>query len=211
MCYVEQVNLINSGTNSDLRCWRKQRALSSLYFKISISSLTPEDAQDSFGMNLHLCSEGVSGWVVLVQWILVDLFGKCWLWWCSEMWHSESTLILCFSTFLGRAWEMTAPKGVLCFLWLCSWCDRAGSSGGEFNCTGGWHMEGAGAAGGSGRPKQRMTFTCRVSTKGCRISWFLFSSPSRLLLFGMYYRVILCTLLTIRKKYLHSKMAEDLP
>lgn len=42
-------------------------------------------------------------------------------------------------------------------------------------------------------------------------SGFLLSSPSSLLLFGTYYRVFLCTLLTIRNKYIYSKVAGDLP
>lgn len=42
-------------------------------------------------------------------------------------------------------------------------------------------------------------------------SLFLLSSPSRLLLLGIYYRVFLCTLLTIRNKSIYSKVAGDLP
>lgn len=51
----------------------------------------------------------------------------------------------------------------------------------------------------------------RREAKWGKISWFLFSSPSRLLLFGIYYRVFLCTLLTIRNKYIYFEVAGDLP
>lgn len=135
------------------------------------------------------------------------------MWQCPGL-TGKSTLSSCFSDSLGCTWGITTPKR---FLWLShgvtelgTWVNLTALEGVVEVTDGRWW--------GWRKFKQTkienefyLHDEHKEIGKVVQESGFLLSSPSSLLLFGIYYRVFLCTLLTIRNKYIYSKVAGDLP